>query len=45
MEGFALDMDKFQADGIHPNESAQELMAATVWPVLEQALQALKSAP
>ena len=45
MEGFALDMDKFQADGIHPNESAQELMAATVWPLLEQALQALKSAP
>lgn len=39
MEGFALDMDKFQADGIHPNESAQEQMAENVWPALEKALQ------
>lgn len=38
MEGFALDPEKFQADGIHPNESAQAQMAENVWPSLEAAI-------
>ena len=35
MDGFAQDLDKFQADRIHPNESAQPLMLANVWPALQ----------
>ena len=35
MDGFAEDLDKFQADRIHPNESAQPLMLANVWPALQ----------
>ena len=35
MAGFAEDLSKFQADRIHPNESAQALMLANVWPALQ----------
>lgn len=41
MEGFALDREKFQADGIHPNESAQAEIAKTIWPALERAINVL----
>ena len=35
LDGFAEDLSKFQADRIHPNESAQALMLANVWPALQ----------
>ena len=34
MDGFAEDLSKFQADRIHPNESAQSRMLENVWPAL-----------
>lgn len=34
-EGIALKPDFFQADGIHPNESAQETLLNNVWPTLK----------
>lgn len=34
MDGFADDLGKFQADRIHPNESAQAQMLANVWPAV-----------
>lgn len=40
MEGIATDRAKFQADGIHPNESAQPQLLENVWPVLQPLLQA-----
>jgi acyl-CoA thioesterase-1 len=40
MEGIATDPNKFQADGIHPNEEAQPELLKNVWaalrPILEQ---------
>lgn len=38
LEGFAEDRKFFQADGIHPNESAQPRMLAHVWTALAPAL-------
>jgi acyl-CoA thioesterase-1 len=39
MEGIADDRDLFQADGIHPNEQAQERLLANVWPQLRLLLE------
>ena len=39
LEGFARDQSYFQADGIHPNASAQELILANVWQYLDTMLQ------
>lgn len=38
MEGVALDPAKMQADGIHPNDSAQPVLLDTVWATLEPQL-------
>lgn len=38
MEGVALDPTKMQADGIHPNESAQPLLLENVWTILAPSL-------
>lgn len=38
MEGIASDKERFQADGIHPNENAQADLLANVWPVLQPML-------
>jgi acyl-CoA thioesterase I len=38
LEGFADQLDLFQADRIHPTEQAQERMLANVWLVLEPQL-------
>lgn len=38
LEGVAMDLDLMQADGIHPNESAQSIMLDNVWPALEPLL-------
>jgi len=40
LDGFADDLDYFQADRIHPAERAQPLMLATVWPQLAPLLRA-----
>jgi len=37
---FAEDPDQFQADGIHPDASAQPAMLDAVWPVIEPLLEA-----
>ena len=37
-EGFAEKLDMFQADRIHPNENAQQLMLDLVWPQLQPLL-------
>ena len=34
LEGIAADMSQFQADGIHPNEGAQAIIAENVWAAL-----------
>lgn len=39
LEGIAADRDRFQPDGIHPNEAAQEVLADNVWKQLEPMLQ------
>jgi acyl-CoA thioesterase I len=39
LDGFADKRELFQADGIHPTEQAQPLMARTVWPKLEPLLE------
>jgi len=39
LEGVADNMALFQADGIHPNELAQPIMAAHVWKYLEPMIQ------
>jgi len=38
LDGFALDPNSFQADGIHPNASAQPKMLNKVWPALASTL-------
>ncbi|BBL69834.1 arylesterase [Methylogaea oryzae] len=38
LEGFAEDPAWFQADGIHPNEAAQPLLAERVWQALQPLL-------
>lgn len=35
LDGFAEDLSKFQADRIHPNESAQPRILDNVWPALK----------
>src|SRR5690606_27006445 len=35
MEGIATDRNMFQADGIHPNEQAQPILADNIWEQLE----------
>jgi acyl-CoA thioesterase-1 len=42
LEGFADDLDYFQADRIHPNERAQPRMLDTVWPKLAPLLRTNK---
>jgi acyl-CoA thioesterase-1 len=39
LEGVAMDLNLMQADGIHPNETAQAIMLDTVWPALEPLLE------
>ncbi|NYT57643.1 arylesterase [Alcaligenaceae bacterium] len=39
LEGIAADRERFQPDGIHPNEAAQEVLADNVWQQLEPMLQ------
>src|SRR5690606_24707385 len=39
LDKIADGLDFFQDDRIHPNESAQPLIASTVWPVLEPMLE------
>lgn len=38
LEAIALDPAMFQADGLHPTEAAQRLIAETMWPHLEAML-------
>ena len=38
LEGIATDRNMFQADGIHPNETAQTILAMNVWKALEPML-------
>lgn len=40
LEGFGERLEFFQADGIHPSQSAQALMLDNVWPALEPLLNA-----
>jgi acyl-CoA thioesterase-1 len=42
LDGFAEDLDYFQADRIHPNERAQPRMLETVWPQLAPLLRTSK---
>ena len=45
LEGIADDLAYFQDDRIHPNESAQELIAETAWPALEPLLDVVAAKP
>lgn len=38
LDGIALDITLFQADGIHPTAEAQKILLDNVWPVLEPKL-------
>lgn len=38
LDGIATDRDMFQADGIHPNEQAQSVLAENVWEKLQPML-------
>ena len=38
LDGVALDMKFFQADGIHPTVEAQKILVDNVWPTLEKVL-------
>lgn len=38
LDGIALDISLFQADGIHPTAEAQKILLDNVWPVLEPRL-------
>lgn len=38
MDGVALDAELMQADGIHPNATAQPRLLDNAWPVIEEAL-------
>jgi acyl-CoA thioesterase-1 len=42
LDGFAENLEYFQADRIHPNERAQPRMLETVWPTLAPLLRATK---
>jgi acyl-CoA thioesterase-1 len=41
LEGIALDVRLFQADGIHPTAEAQKILVDNVWPALEKELRAI----
>lgn len=43
LDGVALDIRLFQADGIHPTAEAQKILLDNVWPVLERELAAIKA--
>lgn len=43
LDGVALDIRLFQADGIHPTAEAQKILLDNVWPVLEKELAAIKA--
>jgi acyl-CoA thioesterase-1 len=43
LDGVALDINLFQADGIHPTAEAQKILLDNVWPVLEKELSAHKA--
>lgn len=47
LDGVALDINLFQADGIHPTAEAQKILVENVWPVVEKELRAIsgKKAP
>ena len=38
MDGVALNDELMQDDGIHPNESAQEILLDNAWPIIREAL-------
>ena len=38
MDGVALNAELMQADGIHPNATAQPRLLDNAWPVIEEAL-------
>ena len=40
LDGMALDINLFQADGIHPTAEAQKILVDNVWPALETELRA-----
>ena len=40
LDGIALDIRLFQADGIHPTAEAQKILVDNVWPPLEKEIQA-----
>jgi acyl-CoA thioesterase-1 len=40
LDGMALDINLFQADGIHPTAEAQKILVDNVWPTLEKELRA-----
>ena len=40
LDGMALDINLFQADGIHPTAEAQRILVDNVWPALETELRA-----
>ncbi len=39
LEGVATDLDLMQADGIHPNEAAQQILLQNAWSLLKPLLQ------
>jgi acyl-CoA thioesterase-1 len=41
LDGIALDIKLFQADGIHPTAEAQKILVNNVWPALEKELAAI----
>jgi len=43
LDGIAMDMSLFQADGIHPTAEAQKIIVDNVWPALEKELKALSA--
>ena len=45
MENIVLDSSMMQADGIHPNETAQPILEANVWKILSKALPTVSAGP
>ena len=41
LDGVALDINLFQADGIHPTVEAQKILLENVWPALEKELKVI----
>jgi acyl-CoA thioesterase-1 len=44
LQGFADRRELFQADGVHPVAAAQPLILQTMWPAIQRALQAPRTA-